>query len=117
MAQRGLAFGMRVVVWSRRFQELSDPGSRIPDPGVTILHSPEAVAEQADILSVHLALANETRDLVGAGILNRLKPGSYFVNTSRAEVVDHSALADAVEDRGIRAALDVFARGARIRNR
>ena len=120
VARRALAFGMRVVVWSRRFQQAShleslnpDPESRIPDSGVdprvTVVHSPEAVAEQADVLSVHLALAADTRKLVNASILNRLKPGSYFVNTSRAEVVDHAALADAVRNRGIRAALDVFA--------
>jgi D-3-phosphoglycerate dehydrogenase / 2-oxoglutarate reductase len=116
VARRALAFGMRVVVWSRRFQEsshsgsrISDPGSRMPDPGVMVAHSPEAVAEQADILSVHLALAGHTRNLVGGSILNRLKPGSYFVNTSRAEVVDDVALASAVRNRAIRVALDVFA--------
>jgi D-3-phosphoglycerate dehydrogenase / 2-oxoglutarate reductase len=130
VARRASAFGMPVVVWSRRFDQGSgigdqgsktqigdprvrtavDPRSLVPDPSVTILHSAEAVAEQADILSVHLALANGTRNLVGAGILNRLKPGSFFVNTSRAEVVDYTALADVVKNHGIRAALDVFAR-------
>ena len=113
VARRALAFGMRVVVWSRRFQHAPDPGSRILDPGVdsrvTVVHSAEAVAEQADILSVHLALAGDTRNLVSGSILDRLKPGSYFVNTSRAEVVDHAALASAVRNRGIRVALDVFA--------
>jgi D-3-phosphoglycerate dehydrogenase len=42
-------------------------------------------------------------------VLDRLKPGSYFVNTARAEVVDHAALESAVRDRGIRVGLDVFA--------
>jgi D-3-phosphoglycerate dehydrogenase len=109
VARRAQAFGMQVVVWSRRFQESSDPGSRIPDPGVTVLHSPEGVAEAADVLSVHLALASDTRNFVNGSVFDRLKPGSYFVNTSRAEVVDHAALADAVRKRGIRVALDVFA--------
>ncbi len=109
VVRRAVAFGMPVVVWSRRFQELSDPGSRIPNPGMTVVHSPEAVAEHADVLSVHLALAKDTRNLVSGSVLNCLKPGSYFVNTSRAEVVDHAALANAVRHRGIRAALDVFA--------
>jgi D-3-phosphoglycerate dehydrogenase / 2-oxoglutarate reductase len=115
VSRRALAFGMQVVVWSRRFEESSHAGSRIPDPGsriadpdVTVVHSPEDVAAQADILSVHLALAGDTRHLVSVPILNRLKPGSYFVNTSRAEVVDHAALADVVRNRGIHAALDVF---------
>jgi D-3-phosphoglycerate dehydrogenase len=118
VARRALAFGMRVVVWSRRFDRESgigdqgstafSPASPLPDPRVTIVHSPEAVAEQADVLSVHLALASDTRNLVSASVLNRLKPGSYFVNTSRAGVVDHASLANAVRERGIRAALDVF---------
>jgi D-3-phosphoglycerate dehydrogenase / 2-oxoglutarate reductase len=109
VARRAIAFGMRVVVWSRRFEQSLQSESRMPDRGVTVVHSPEAVAEQADILSVHIALASDTRNLVSGSVLNRLKPGSYFVNTSRAEVVDHAALADAVRNRGIRAALDVFA--------
>jgi D-3-phosphoglycerate dehydrogenase len=123
VAHRALAFGMRVVVWSRRFQgsRIGDQGSPaygsgtavgsaslIADPDVTVVDSPEAVAEQADILSLHLALADATRNLIGASILNRLKPGSYFVNTSRAEIVDYAALAEAVRSRAIRLAVDVF---------
>jgi D-3-phosphoglycerate dehydrogenase len=95
VAHRAQAFGMPVVVWSRSFKEG--------------LRSPEEVAERADVLSVHLALTKETRNFIGASILNRLKPGSYFINTSRAEVVDHAVLADAVRQRGIRVGLDVFA--------
>jgi D-3-phosphoglycerate dehydrogenase len=94
---------MPVVVWSRRFEK----GSGIPDPYP--LHSPEDVAERSDVLSVHLALAGGTRNFVGSSILDRLKAGSYFINTSRAEIVDQAALAEAVRNRGVRAALDVFA--------
>ena len=112
VARRALAFGMRIVVWSRRFHgsPIPNPGSPIPDPSVTVLHSPEEVAGQSDVLSVHLALASDTRNFVNGSVLDRLKPGSYVVNTSRAEVVDHAALADAVRARGIRVALDVFAK-------
>ena len=60
------------------------------------------------MLSVHLALTPDTRHFVGASILERLRPGSLFVNTARAEIVDHAALAEAVRERGIRAGLDVF---------
>ena len=104
VARRALAFGMSVLVWSRRFQ-----GSTSGDPSITVVASPESLAERSDILSVHLALAPGTRGFVGASILNRLRPGAMFVNTSRAEVVDDAALADAVNGRGIRAGLDVFA--------
>jgi D-3-phosphoglycerate dehydrogenase len=71
--------------------------------------APEDVAAGSDVLSVHLALANDTRQFVGASILNRLTPGSDFVNTSRGENVDQAALADVVRSRGVRVALDVFA--------
>ena len=104
VAHRARAFGMPVVVWSRRLQQ-----GPIPDPSVTVLRSPEDVAERSDVLSVHLALAGGTRNFVGSSILDRLKPGSYFVNTSRAEIVDQAALAEVVRNRGVRAALDVFA--------
>ncbi len=111
VARRANAFGMPVYVWSRRFNR--DGSAAVAEPAddleITVVQSPEEVADRADVLSVHLALANDTRNFVGASILNRLAPGSYVVNTSRAEIVDHAALADAVRTRGIRVALDVFA--------
>jgi D-3-phosphoglycerate dehydrogenase len=61
------------------------------------------------VLSVHLALNADTKDLVGAAVLDRLKPGSYFINTSRAEVVDYAALETAIRQRNVRVGLDVFA--------
>ena len=110
MARRATGFGMTTVVWSRRFgREGTAVLAALPrDPDVTVAPSPEAVAAQSDVLSVHLALTPETRNFVGASILERLRPGSLFINTARAEIVDHAALADAVRARGIRAGLDVF---------
>ena len=78
----------------------------VADPGIPV--SPQELAAEADILSVHLALTPATRQFVDASILARLKPGSYFINTARAEVVDSAALAVAVRDGGIKAGLDVF---------
>jgi len=114
VARRAQAFGMHIVVWSRRFAEDPDvdfttyglESSR--DSHVTIAPTPAAVAEQADILSVHLALGPETRGLVGADVLGRLRPGAFFINTARAEVVDYEALAVAVREHGIRVGLDVY---------
>ena len=109
VARRAIAFGMPVFVWSRRFnRDGAAADAPSGDLEITVLQSPEEVATRADILSVHLALAHDTRNFVGASILNRLAPGSYVVNTSRAEIVDHAALADAVRTRGIRVGLDVF---------
>ncbi len=67
------------------------------------------MAARCDILSIHLALKPETRGLVDAALLARLRPGATVINTSRGEVVDHEALAAAVREKGLRAGLDVYA--------
>jgi len=115
LARRAQAFGLDVVIWARRFQAGApfEPAAYGLEPAahgsrVTLAATPAEVAAQADILSVHVALAPETRGLVGAELLGRLRPGALFINTSRAEVVDHEALAEAVRERGLRVGLDVF---------
>lgn len=73
------------------------------------LASRDEVAAQADFLSLHLPLLPETRGLVDAAFLLSMKKGAYLVNTSRGELIDEAALAEAI--RGSRlagAALDVF---------
>jgi D-3-phosphoglycerate dehydrogenase len=47
--------------------------------------------------------------MVGADILNRLRPGAMLINTARAEVLDYGAVSEAVRERGLRVGLDVFA--------
>jgi D-3-phosphoglycerate dehydrogenase / 2-oxoglutarate reductase len=108
VARRAHAFGMPIVVWSRRFATGTDRIADEPIP-MQLAHSPTEVAERCDVLSVHLALNGDTKGLVNATVIDALKPGSYFVNTARAEVVDQAALEAAVRARGIRVALDVFA--------
>jgi D-3-phosphoglycerate dehydrogenase len=110
VARRARALGMDVLVWSPRFlREGAAALAGLPhDIDITVLHSPEEVAERSDALSLHLALTPETEGFVGAAILGRLKPGALFVNTARAELVDEAALAHAIETRGVRAAADVF---------
>jgi D-3-phosphoglycerate dehydrogenase len=104
VATRALAFGLNVVVWSRRFAD----GLARPDLPITVLPSLEAVADASDIVSVHLALAKDTRGLLGEAFFARVKPGAMFINTARGEVVDYEALERAVQSRGLRAGLDVF---------
>jgi D-3-phosphoglycerate dehydrogenase len=110
VARRARAFGMDVLVWSPRFQrEGAHALTALPrDLDIIVLQSPEEVGERSDALSLHLALTDETRNFVGAGILTRLKPGALFVNTARAELVDDAALAEAVRTQGLRVATDVF---------
>ncbi len=108
MARRAHAFGMPIVVWSRRFATGKEKVEDEPIP-MRLAKSPAEVAEKSDVLSVHLALNSETRGLVNAAVLDKLKPGSYFINTARGEVVDYAALEKAVRERDIRVGLDVFA--------
>jgi D-3-phosphoglycerate dehydrogenase len=111
MARRAQAFGMPVLVWSRRFTERGAAAlDELPaDLEISVINTPEEVAERADVLSVHLALTKDTRNFVNGNLLGRMKKGAFFVNTARGEVVDYAALANAVQTNGIRVALDVFA--------
>ena len=110
VARRARAFGMPVVVWSRRFSE--DPAARAAAAdafGIEIVMTPAELVSRADIVSVHLALTNDTRGFVTADLLSHLKPGAYFINTARGEVVDYAALEAAAREKGLRLGLDVFA--------
>ena len=103
MIPRAHAFGMRVAAWSRSLTP-----ERAQALGVERKTSPAEVAAAADAVSVHVALKPETRDLIDETFFAAMKPGAFFVNTSRAEVVDQAALERAVKEKGLRAALDVF---------
>ncbi|HYR45839.1 MAG TPA: 3-phosphoglycerate dehydrogenase family protein [Thermoanaerobaculia bacterium] len=103
MIPRARAFGMPVIAWSRSLTP-----ERAQALGIDRKVSPAEVAAQADVVSVHVALKPETRGLIGGAFFAAMKPGAFFVNTSRAEVVDQSALERAVKEKGLRAALDVF---------
>src|SRR5688500_5981729 len=104
LARRARGFGMDVVAWSR-----SLTAEAAQAKGVTRLGSPLEVAQRAEIISVHLALSPETRGLLGSEFFAALRPGTLFINTARAEVVDEAALLEAVKTRGLRVAVDVFA--------
>jgi D-3-phosphoglycerate dehydrogenase / 2-oxoglutarate reductase len=104
MCPRARAFGMRVVGWSRGLTP-----ERARELGIERRESPREVAAVSDVVSVHVALKPETTKLIGQDFFDAMAPGSFFVNTSRAEVVDQAALERAVRKKGIRAGLDVFA--------
>jgi D-3-phosphoglycerate dehydrogenase len=104
MVARAKAFGMPVVAWSR---SLTDEKAR--GLGIDRRETPIEVARQSDIVSVHVALKPETKGLAGAELFAAMRPGAFFINTSRAEIVDQPALEKAIAEKGIRAGLDVFA--------
>jgi D-3-phosphoglycerate dehydrogenase / 2-oxoglutarate reductase len=120
MIRRAAGFGMNVVVWSRRFNGQDRPMSEEEarelglEPAMRLVKielapAPGDAAARSDVLSVHLALGPDTRNLVNAELLARMKPGAFFINTARGEVVDHAALAAAAREKNLRIGLDVFA--------
>ncbi len=100
---RAKAFGMPVIAWSR---SLTEDRARIL--GIGFCRDPGELASNADIVTVHLALTDETRNFIGKGFFSKMKPGAYFINTSRAEIVDEKALRAAIDEKGLHVGLDVF---------
>jgi D-3-phosphoglycerate dehydrogenase len=82
---------------------------RAAELGVEFKATPADVAREADVVSAHMALNSETKGMLDAEFFGAMRPGAYFINTARGEVVDHTALVEAMHSRGIRAGLDVFA--------
>jgi D-3-phosphoglycerate dehydrogenase len=91
--------GMAVIAWNRTPR---------PDAGVPIVPLEELFA-RADVISLHLALNDETRGLIDGARLAKAKPGVILVNTARAALIDEAALIAALERGHVRhAGLDVF---------
>ena len=120
MIRRAAGFGMNVVIWSRRFDGQNRPMTDVEarelgvEPAlrtiaIDLAPTPADAAARADVVSLHVALGPETKHLVDAALLARMKPGAMLVNTARGEVVDYAALAAAVTARGLRVGLDVYA--------
>ncbi len=103
MIPRARGFGMPVAAWSRSLTPEIAEQLRIE-----FKPSLESVASDSDIVSVHAALNAQTRGLIGSTFFEAMRPGAYFINTSRAEVVDQAAFERALKEKGIRAGLDVF---------
>lgn len=104
VVRRAKAFAMPVLAWSR---SLTD--ERAAELGVERVDSPLAVAQRADVVSLHVALTPQTRELASDGFFAAMRPGAIFINAARAEVVNAEALARAVRERNLRVGLDVHA--------
>ena len=105
-ARRAQAFGMEVVYSSR---SEADPAV-VAEIGVARVDFDELLAT-CDVISLHCPLTPDTRHLIGAAELRRMKPTAFLVNTARGPVIDEAALAEALRDGVIAGAgLDVFER-------
>jgi D-3-phosphoglycerate dehydrogenase len=107
VAERAAAFGIKV-------QAVTKPGrssqslARAEELGITWCDSLEELASTSDIVSVHVPSNSSTRHLVDAAFIGRMRPGAILLNTSRGDVVDETALLEALDAGAVRAGLDVF---------
>ena len=103
VAAHARALGMRILAVRR---------TQAPHPAVDALFAPadlHAALAQADVVTLHLRLTEETRHLIGRRALAAMKPGALLINTARGAVVDEAALVDALESGHLGGAyLDVF---------
>jgi D-3-phosphoglycerate dehydrogenase len=103
VADRCRAFGMRVIV--------HDPylsADRLAELRSVVVEMDQLLAE-ADVITLHVPLTDETRGLIGESALLKMKKGAFLVNLSRGGVVDEAALARAlIEGRIAGAGLDVY---------
>lgn len=98
------AFGMEVLAWSENLT-----AQRAADAGVQLAGSKEELLRRSDFVSVHLILSDRTRGLLGEPELRVMRPHAHLVNTSRAAIVDRTALVRALREGWIAGAgLDVF---------
>ena len=99
-ARLAAGMGMRVIVWTMHPERY---------PGVEFRGWDE-IWGTSDVLSLHLRLSAETKGMVGAEQLARMKPTAFLINTARGAIVDEAALVEALKTGRIAGAgLDVFA--------
>ena len=104
VASYGKAFGMKVLVWGR-----PSTLDKARADGYAVAPSKDAFFSECDVVSLHLRLIPETRGIVTAADLARMKPTALLVNTSRAGLVEPGALETALRaGRPGMAAVDVF---------
>lgn len=106
MAALGRALGMDVMAWSPNLT-----ADRCAAVGVARAASLPDLMGAADVVSLHMVLSERTRGLVGATAFAAMRPGTVFINTSRAGLVDTAALLTGLR-RGFpaMAGIDVFDR-------
>ena len=107
VAERAKAFGLSVI-GQRKNGRSPEVEQRIRQIGIRLTGSLEDLVAQSDVISVHVPFDQETIGLVDEDLLRKFKDGAILINTSRGEIVDEPALIKVMQERGIRAGLDVF---------
>jgi D-3-phosphoglycerate dehydrogenase len=108
VAERAKAFAMDLVVVARPGRN-ADIQARLDALGVRFVPDLIHMAETCDVLTFHVPADDSTHHLVSRELLQHVKPGAIIINTSRGSVLDEAALIEAMDAKGVRAGLDVYA--------
>ena len=107
VAERAVAFGMRLFI-IRKPERTPEILSKLTELGATEFENLNDIAATCDILSFHTPASEQTKKLVGEQLLAVMRPGTILLNTSRGDLIDEPALIRALDEKGIRAGLDVY---------
>lgn len=107
VAERAAPFGLSLLGIHKPDR---DPGvtARCYELGMSFVPSLEDLAERSDVLTFHVPATSDTTGLIDRELLAHVPDGAFIVNTSRGDLVDTPALVEAMDERGVRAAIDVF---------
>ncbi|MCL2779031.1 MAG: D-3-phosphoglycerate dehydrogenase [Polyangiaceae bacterium] len=102
VALRAKALGLHPIGWSRSLSP-----ARAADLGIGHAFSLDELASKSDVLTLHLALTDRTRGMVGRRTFELLPKRAIFINCARADLVDYEAMRDAIKNHGLRVGIDV----------
>jgi D-3-phosphoglycerate dehydrogenase len=108
VAERAAGFGIELQSLARP-DRAPDVVERAEELGITMCESLDELVSSSDIVTLHVPSTSDTRHLVDADFLARMRRGAILLNTSRGDVVDEPALLAALDAGAVRAGLDVFA--------
>ena len=104
VAQRAHGLEMKIITWS----PLDLTPEQAEAQGIGYCNTPEELAAEADVVTIHMASNAETKHTVGKKFLDAMKPGAILLNTSRGPLVDAEALRTAIVEKKLRVGLDVY---------
>ena len=108
VAERAKAFGLTVVGLRRPGRSAQTEG-RVRSIGIRLVDDLHELVSTSDIVSLHVPGGADTHQLLDAETIAALPDGAIVLNTSRGDCVDEAALIEAMDSRGLRAGIDVFA--------
>lgn len=107
LAERGAVFGMDVHVVDKPSRD-ADTTARLDAIRATRVPDLDTLVARCDVVSFHVPATPETTGMINDDLLAKFQDGAILINTARGEIVDEDALLRALDNKGMRAGLDVF---------